>query len=62
MADVGRRRSPLLFGRISIRPHPADEKDPLLPDEEPLWGWEEQEHTQHMAPVLAEFRPHRQCP
>ena len=26
LADVGRPRFPLLFGRISIRPHPADEE------------------------------------
>ena len=50
LADVGRHRSPLLFGRISIHPPappppPADE-EPELPDEESIWGWEEGQVSQ----------------
>ena len=50
---MGRRKSPLLFGRISIRPHHEEEEDPPMQDEESLWGWEEVDITHPRTPVSA---------
>ena len=53
LADVGRRRSPLLFGRISRRPHPTEKEDAPLPEETSIWGWEENEYSQSLTPLTA---------
>ena len=45
LADVGRRRSPLLFGLISIRPPPPptpEDEESDHEEEESIWGWEEE--------------------
>ena len=45
LADVGRRRLPLLFGRISMPPPPppVEDDEPDQCEEESIWGWEESE-------------------
>ena len=41
LADVGRRKSPLLFGHISARPRHPPEPEPMDPEEDNLISWQE---------------------
>ena len=41
LANIERRRSPLLFGHISARPRQAETTEEEEQDEDPIAGWEE---------------------
>ena len=62
LADVGRRRSPLAFGHISICPPPPPDEEPLEQDEESLWVWEEAEFSQPRSLEPAPWMPETPLP